>query len=271
MEFGEGLPTYQLTGEYTLLENSEEYVEEGVVACYKPVAEDGIWLQLYRYAKEGLTLEDAVAADIAEYVPEVQGVTTHVSDTWDEAGDANYIYYMFFDTETYEEPYFVQVFTFEEEENFVQAVFWTPVQTVAIGDSGFSAYIPVDMEAVDAAEVTDDPDLLWGYTDPEGEYANIAAYVWETEATNGEEILAELEEIDVEDEFEVLNSTAYEYEGYQCAFAEFNETTDDGEFYVFCIYTLVGDKVVCRSSFAPNDDDYMKASIPALNWGLIAE
>ena len=119
---GNNLPTLSFDTRVIEYEITDEDKKNELVAAYNIIS-NYLAINIFRYKKNGHTIQEAIDAQIETYYPG-QGLVGHVFDTWKEDYKCNYGYYMAYDTQTYGSPYYVQTFIFVDGDEFVEVDYW---------------------------------------------------------------------------------------------------------------------------------------------------
>jgi len=140
IDLGGNLGTYTLEGEtyglYKVVETPEKLIYENTkTTLYEDLDSDTPYIAVYRYAKDGKTLEEEVQAEADLYSQGYYQLFKAV-DNLDS-------YYFCFPSELNGNYYYVATQIVEDGDDFVEVSYFGKTEELQIGDTNVYAYVPV--------------------------------------------------------------------------------------------------------------------------------
>jgi len=263
IQFTERLPILGLAGTYEAFTAKAEAKKELLYSLKGQSGSEFLAFVGFTWQNEGITLLEYAKKDIEKYYKD-QNISPVENDSFYQKGDYNYVYFTAFDTASFEEPSYVQVFYFQDGYFVYEAKFFRRVSEVTIEGSEITGYLPDTAKQAESYELkADGPFARYLFN---SEFANLDVYIDDAKDITIDDVISEYQK---SFKAEKLNSFEIEREGKEplkCCSFDFCKTID-GIAKTNSSYVILADKKLVILNFWQEDANFSilaKASIPAL-------
>ncbi len=267
IKFADFLPTIEIEGTFTKVQGPTGDTYE-TIAYYenKDQTSPDKAIALYAWEKTDTLFNEAKWV-LNEYYPDAEYDPVET-----EEDGLKSVYFCALDKDRYEEVTYCSSYFFENEGKTYELDFFTPVEKIALGDTGVYFYGPAGMQELAISEEEKANGCIAFRHDEYGLFCDYKLYIWPASAdstfeSNIEWYKEEKENVEVIDYYTVTSESGKEYKGL---YLSFNDEVDGVKNYNIEFAERIGETYIYLDCVIPDgtNNPALTHSVGALSYGF---